>query len=107
MHLFAFDLIELDGHLLRNKAIEILKAMLMSVIRNAGAGLHLCDHTDKPGDVVFAHACTLGCEGIVSKRLGSKYWPGPTKCSDWIKVKNPAAPEVKREAEEDWSKRRW
>jgi hypothetical protein len=46
-------------------------------------------------------------EGIVSKRLGSKYRPGPTKCPDWIKVKNPEAPAVKREAEEEWGKRRW
>jgi hypothetical protein len=28
----------------------------------------------------------------VSKRLGSKYRPGPNKCPDWLKVKNPAAP---------------
>jgi hypothetical protein len=41
-------------------------------------------------------ACKLGCKGIVSKRFGSKYRP------DWIKVKNPAAPEVRHEAEEDW-----
>jgi hypothetical protein len=50
-------------------------------------------------------ACALGCEGIVSKRLGSRYRPGPTKCPDWVKVKNPAAPAVRREAEEDWGKR--
>ena len=42
----------------------------------------------------------------MSKRLGSRYRPGPRKCSDWIKVKNPAAPAVRREAEEDWGKRR-
>jgi hypothetical protein len=32
-------------------------------------------------------------------RLGSPYRFGPS--NDWIKVKNPAAPAVKREAEED------
>jgi hypothetical protein len=37
----------------------------------------------------------------VSKRLGSRYLLGPTKCSDWIKVKNPAVPAVRREAEEE------
>jgi hypothetical protein len=26
---------------------------------------------------------------------------------DWLKMKNPAAPAVKREAEEDWGKERW
>jgi ATP-dependent DNA ligase len=47
----------------------------------------------------------LGCEGIVSKRLGSRYVSGRTDY--WVKVKNPAASAVKREAEEDWGKKRW
>jgi ATP-dependent DNA ligase len=40
----------------------------------------------------------------VSKRLGSLYRSGRT--DHWIKVKNPAAPAVKREAEEDWGAKR-
>jgi len=59
-------------------------------------------HIDEPGDVVFRHACKLGLEGIVSKRLGSPYRSGRSK--DWLKFKNPAAPAVKREAEEEWSR---
>ena len=51
------------------------------------------------GDIVFRHACNLGFEGIVSKRLGSPYISG--RSQHWIKSKNPAAPAVKREAEED------
>ena len=49
-----------------------------------------------------AHACKLGLEGIVSKRLGSTYRSGRT--NDWLKFKNPEAPAVKREAEEEWSR---
>jgi ATP-dependent DNA ligase len=45
-------------------------------------------------------SCKLGCEGIVSKRLGSTYRSGRSK--QWVKVKNPAAPAVRREAEEEW-----
>jgi len=41
------------------------------------------------------HACKLGYEGIVSKRLGSPYRSGRSR--DWIKSKNPVAPAVKRE----------
>ena len=48
----------------------------------------------------YKHGCALGCEGIVSKRLHSPYRAGRT--DQWIKVKNPAAPAVKREGEEDW-----
>jgi ATP-dependent DNA ligase len=44
----------------------------------------------------------LDCEGIVSKRVGPRYVSGRT--DNWIKVKNPAAPAVRREAEEDWSR---
>jgi hypothetical protein len=35
----------------------------------------------------------------VSKRLGSPYRSGCSK--QWVKVKNPAAPPVRREADED------
>ena len=42
----------------------------------------------------------LGYEGIVSKRVGSPYRSGRSR--DWLKMKNPNAPAVKREAEEDW-----
>jgi ATP-dependent DNA ligase len=52
----------------------------------------------------YKHACALGCEGIVSKRLGSAYRSG--RVDHWLKVKNPAAPAVRREAEEDWSGKR-
>ena len=51
---------------------------------------------------VFAHACKLGLEGIVSKRKDSAYRSG--RCPDWLKMKNPTAPAVKREAEEDWGR---
>jgi hypothetical protein len=37
----------------------------------------------------------------VSKRLGSRYRSGLS--NDWLKFKNPDAPAVKREAEEDWN----
>ena len=56
---------------------------------------------DAPNSVqaVSRHACKMGLEGIVSKRLGSRYRSGRT--SDWLKFKNPEAPAVRREAEED------
>jgi ATP-dependent DNA ligase len=44
----------------------------------------------------------MGLEGIVSKRLGSRYVSGRTR--DWLKSKNPAARAVRQEAEEDWGR---
>ena len=40
------------------------------------------------GVTVFEHACRMGLEGIVSKRLGSRYRSG--RSPDWLKFKNPA-----------------
>jgi ATP-dependent DNA ligase len=64
---------------------------------------HLDEHED--GATVFRHACKLGLEGIVSKRKDSPYVSGRSR--HWIKSKNPDAPAVKREAEEDWGRERW
>jgi hypothetical protein len=71
-----------------------------SLLRGCPPGLRINEHLPYPGDVVFRHACKMGLEGIVSKRLGSRYASGRSK--DWLKFKNPEAPAVKREAEEDW-----
>jgi ATP-dependent DNA ligase len=100
--LYAFDLLELNGQDLRREPIEIRKRQLAILLRAARVGLRLNEHISEPGDVVFRHACKMGLEGIVSKRLGSRYRSGRSK--DWLKMKNPAALAVKREAEEDWGR---
>jgi bifunctional non-homologous end joining protein LigD len=102
--LCAFDLLELDGRDLRSTPLEDRKRTLTRLIGKPPPGIMLNATFEEPGDIVFKHACALGCEGIVSKRLGSRYRSGHSR--DWIKSKNPAAPAVKREAEEDWRKGR-
>jgi bifunctional non-homologous end joining protein LigD len=88
--LFAFDLLELDGQDLRREPFEIRKAMLTSLLRGSLPGVRLNEHLAQPGDLVFRHACKMGLEGIVSKRLASRYRSG--RSPDWLKFKNPAAP---------------
>ena len=100
--LCAFDLIELEGHDLRRAPIEHRKQKLARLVRGRRLGIVLNEHYEGDGEIVFAHACKLGCEGIVSKRLGSSYRSG--RSPHWVKVKNPKAPAVKREAEEDWGR---
>jgi hypothetical protein len=84
--------------------IEVRKETLANLLRGSEVGLQLNEHFHEAGDVIFRHACKLGCEGIVSKRLGSPCRSGRSR--DWLKMKNPEAPAVKREAEEDWGKGR-
>src|SRR5258707_5277452 len=95
--LFAFDLLELDGLDMRREPIETRKATLASLLRKGMPGVRLNEHIAHPnGAAVFHHACKLGAEGIVSKRLGSRYRSG--RSPDWLKFKNPEAPAVRREA---------
>jgi bifunctional non-homologous end joining protein LigD len=103
--LYAFDLIELNGDDLRRDPLEVRKATLSSVVAEAGAGIRFNEHIEGDGPTVFAHACKMGLEGIVSKRKDSPYRSG--RSPDWLKMKNSNAPAVKREAEEDWGKERW
>ena len=98
--LCAFDLLELDGKDLRREPIEKRKALLAKLLKDRQVSIVLNEHFDEDGPAVYRAACQLGCEGIVSKRLGSPYRSGCSK--HWIKIKNPKAPAVKREAEEDW-----
>jgi bifunctional non-homologous end joining protein LigD len=51
---------------------------------------------------VFAHACRLGAEGIVSKKIDSTYRSG--RCRVWMKVRNPASIAVQRERSEMWNR---
>jgi ATP-dependent DNA ligase len=48
--------------------------------------------------------CEVALEGIVSKRKDSAYRSG--RSPDWLKMKNPEASAVKREAEEVLLRRR-
>jgi bifunctional non-homologous end joining protein LigD len=94
--LCAFDPIELNGEDLRREPIETRKSTPRSLLRSKHAGIVFNAHFIADGAIVYRQACALGCEGIVSKRLGSPYRSGRADC--WLKVKNPNAPAVTREA---------
>jgi ATP-dependent DNA ligase len=98
----AFDLLEVDGRDLRREPIEKRKALLAELLDGSHSSIVLNEHFEEDGAAVYRAACQLGCEGIVSKRLGSRYRAG--RSPHWLKVKNPAAPAVTREAEEDWGR---
>jgi ATP-dependent DNA ligase len=89
---------------LRWRPIEERKGRLAELLHDSDSDLAvvLNEHYEEDGEAVFRAACRLGCEGIVSKRLGSVYRRGRSPL--WLKVKNPNAPAVTREAEEDWGR---
>ena len=91
----------MNGEAIRRVPIEDRKRRLAGLLwlcRRTASALNETFTGD--GTVIYKHACALGCEGIVSKRLGSPYRAG--RSAHWLKVKDPAAPAVRREAEEEW-----
>jgi bifunctional non-homologous end joining protein LigD len=102
--LCAFDLLEVNGEDIRREPIEDRKRRLAGLLRLPHDGIALNQHFKGDGANIYKHACALGCEGIVSKRLGTSYRAG--RSAHWLKIKNPAAPAAKREAEEDWGAQR-
>ena len=52
------------------------------------------ERTEEDGAVVFRHACKMGLEGIVSKRLTAPRRSGASR--DWIKAESPDSPAIVR-----------
>jgi bifunctional non-homologous end joining protein LigD len=88
------------GEDIRAAPIEDRKRRLAGLLRVPHDGIALNEQFKGDGAMIYKHACALGCEGIVSKRLRSPYRAG--RSAPWLKIKNPGAPAVKRETEEDW-----
>ena len=84
---FVFDLLHLNGHNLRQEPLterkKILAQMLDSLAENGV--VRYGQHIETEGAPIFAEACKLGAEGIVSKRSDSVYTSGRTK--SWLKIK--------------------
>jgi ATP-dependent DNA ligase len=99
VQLLGFDLLELNGTDLRPEPLEQRKLALARLLRTPRQGIQLVEHLAEPGDIVFAGACRMGLEGIVSKRRDAPYRHG--RCATWLKIKNPASPAMQRLWEED------
>ena len=89
--LCVFDLIELSGDDRRRDPLELRKVDLTKLISDTLPRLVLCTWIDgekREGAAVFEQVCSLGLEGIVSKRKDSRYISG--RSPYWLKMENPA-----------------
>jgi len=82
---FVFDLLELDGHDLRKEPLIRRKERLRALLKAPPDAVSYSDHVVGAGDKVFAEACRLGLEGIVSKRADKPYVSRRTR--SWLKSK--------------------
>jgi ATP-dependent DNA ligase len=113
--LMAFDLVRLEGDDLRLRPREALQRLVDGAGGPSGpqgkkkhsgnngekdasgpngppslpgaGGILFSEALAAEGAIVFAKACELGLEGIVSKRAGSFYRNGRSR--NWLKAKNP------------------
>jgi bifunctional non-homologous end joining protein LigD len=79
--MIAFDLLYLNGYDLRKLPLVERKAHLKDLI--AHTAIQYGDHFEVDGPELYAHACKIGLEGVVSKIRDSKYNSG--RGNDWVK----------------------
>jgi bifunctional non-homologous end joining protein LigD len=79
--LVAFDLLYLNGHDLRKLPLIERKAQLKKIIE--GTDVQFSETFEIDGAEMYAHACKVGFEGVVSKVRNSRYISG--RNNDWVK----------------------
>ena len=82
----AFDILEVEGCDLQEEPLERRRSVLDGLLSDAPDGIMLSQWIEGDGPTIFEVACGMGLEGIISKRLGTKYQSG--RCSNWLKTKN-------------------
>jgi bifunctional non-homologous end joining protein LigD len=84
---FLFDLVHLETVSLARASLEERKTLLKDLLSAPAPGslLRYSDHVAGSGREFYAQACTLGVEGIVSKRRDAPYQTGRTRT--WLKTK--------------------
>jgi bifunctional non-homologous end joining protein LigD len=82
---FVFDLLHLDGQNLMPLPLAERKARLAALLDSRTDTIRYSDHQVSQGPAFHRHACALGLEGIVSKRLDAGYSPGQRGL--WLKTK--------------------
>jgi bifunctional non-homologous end joining protein LigD len=87
MAYFVFDLLYYDGRDLRGIALGERRRILHELMASlpADSVVRFSEHLEGEGSQILQHACKLGLEGIVSKRIDLPYVAG--RGEHWIKTK--------------------
>jgi bifunctional non-homologous end joining protein LigD len=91
---FAFDLLFQGREDLRTLPLTDRKARLEALLKTRGVShrLHYVAHLVSGAQAVYASACKMGLEGIISKQLAAPYRSG--RSGGWLKTKCRAGQEV-------------
>ena len=87
MVFYAFDLLHLNNEPLLDQPLMERKALLEALLKEqpSDAALRYSEDFVESGEVMLAHACRMGLEGVISKRIDAPYRSGRTL--DWVKSK--------------------
>jgi bifunctional non-homologous end joining protein LigD len=87
--LVAYDIMDADGQDLRPEPLEERRKRLAKLLSRSNKalrdGIQLSEAITGDGAAIFRHACWMDLEGIVSKRIGSRYVSGRTRA--WLKTR--------------------
>ena len=82
---FVFDLLHIDGRNPRELPLRERKALLERILPRKDETLRYSEHLETGGAKMFAKACSLQAEGIVSKRADAPY--SGSRSNSWLKCK--------------------
>jgi bifunctional non-homologous end joining protein LigD len=82
---YVFDILYLDGYDLRGAALRSRKELLSGILRPTSQ-VRLVDYFEKEGETIYKAAVKSGLEGVVAKKIDSKYESGK-RSLNWLKVK--------------------
>lgn len=82
----AFDILYLQGDMLMDRGLLERKRLLEKTIAG-NERISVSRYIEKHGTEFFELIVQKGMEGIVGKKMDSKYYPG-RRTTDWIKIKN-------------------
>ena len=81
---YAFDLLHLDGWDLRPCRLDARKALMAGLGVWTGT-IRYSDHVSGDAGPIRREACTMGLEGIITKKADAPYRAG--RSGDWLKLK--------------------
>jgi bifunctional non-homologous end joining protein LigD len=82
----VFDCLSLDGKDLTKLKLIERKEILKNILPESTI-IKYCDHVEADGIALFEQARKINLEGIIAKRMDSKYY-SEKRSKDWLKIKN-------------------
>lgn len=86
VHFYAFDLLHVDGEDLLTKPLATRRSRLVRALASCPDSIRFSTALEGDVTVLLTKAGALGLEGLIGKRVGSRYEPG-LRSGAWIKLK--------------------